>query len=94
MEAVPWTLSDRRLWLLSGGSGLYLMAQIAMAGFLVLFLHDARGLSNGEAAAVLAVAQVFAIGLRIAAGRWSDRARSRVRPLRLVGLAIFTGVCS
>ena len=34
----------------------------------------------------------FAIGLRIAAGHWSDRARSRVRPLRLVGLAIFTGV--
>ena len=92
VEAVPWTLRDRRLWILSGGSGLYLMAQIAMAGFLVLFLHDARGLSNGEAAAVLAVAQVFAIGLRIAAGRWSDRARSRVRPLRLVGLAIFTGV--
>jgi sugar phosphate permease len=92
VEAAPWTLRDRRLWVLSGGSGLYLMAQIALAGFLVLFLHDARGLSNGEAAAVLAVAQVFAIGLRIAAGRWSDRARSRVRPLRLVGLAIFTGV--
>ena len=92
VEAAPWTLRDRRLWVLSGGSGLYLMAQIAMAGFLVLFLHDARGLSNGEAAAVLAVAQIFAIGLRIAAGRWSDRAGTRVRPLRLVGLAIFAGV--
>jgi sugar phosphate permease len=92
VEAAPWTLRDRRLWVLSGGSGLYLMAQIAMAGFLVLFLHDARGLSNGEAAAILAAAQVLAIGLRIAAGRWSDRARARVRPLRLVGLAIFAGV--
>src|SRR5215218_9391527 len=49
IEPAPWTLRDRRLWLLSGGSGLYLMAQIAMTGFVVLFLHDARGLSNGEA---------------------------------------------
>ncbi|HET7856862.1 MAG TPA: MFS transporter [Gaiellaceae bacterium] len=91
-EAARWTLRDRRLWVLSGGSGLYLMAQIAMTGFVVLFLHDARGLSNGQAAAVLAVAQVLAIGLRIAAGRWSDRVRTRVGPLRLVGLAICAGV--
>lgn len=88
-ELEPWTLRDRRLWLLSGGSSLLLVAQIALTGFLVLFLHDARGLSTGEAAAVLAVAQVIAIGLRIGAGRWSDRARARIRPLRLVGLAIF-----
>jgi sugar phosphate permease len=88
-EPEPWTLRDRRLWLLSGGSSLFLVAQIALTGFLVLFLHDARGLSTGRAAAVLAVAQVIAIVLRIAAGRWSDRARARVRPLRLVGLAIF-----
>jgi sugar phosphate permease len=88
-EPEPWTLRDKRLWLLSGGSSLFLVAQIALTGFLVLFLHDARGLSTGKAAAVLAVAQVIAIVLRIAAGRWSDRARARVRPLRLVGLAIF-----
>ena len=88
-EPEPWTLGDRRLWLLSGGSSLLLVAQIALTGFLVLFLHDARGLSTGEAAAVLAVAQVIAIALRIGAGLWSDRARARIRPLRLVGLAIF-----
>ncbi|MGH2932348.1 MAG: MFS transporter, partial [Gaiellaceae bacterium] len=88
-EPESWTLRDRRLWLLSTGSSLFLVAQIALTGFLVLFLHDARGLSTGEAAAVLAVAQVIAILLRIGAGRWSDRARQRIRPLRLVGLAIF-----
>jgi sugar phosphate permease len=92
VDVAPWTLRDRRLWVLSGGSGLYLVAQIALTGFLVLFLHDARGLSTGEAAAVLAVAQVVAVGLRIGAGRWSDLARARVRPLRLVGLAIFGGL--
>jgi sugar phosphate permease len=88
LEAPQSTLRDRRLWVLSGGSGLYLVAQIALTGFVVLFLHDARGLSTGEAAAVLGVAQVIAVGLRIGVGRWSDRARARVRLLRLVGLTI------
>lgn len=88
LEVPQSTLRDRRLWVLSGGSGLYLVAQIALTGFVVLFLHDARGLSTGEAAAVLGVAQVIAVGLRIGVGRWSDRARARVRLLRLVGLAI------
>jgi sugar phosphate permease len=88
----PWTIRDRRLWILSIGSSLYLVAQIALTGFLVLFLHDARGLSTGEAAAVLAVAQAVAVGLRIAAGRWSDVMGARVRPLRIVGLAIFVSL--
>lgn len=88
----PWTIRDRRLWILSGGSSLFLVAQIALTGFLVLFLHDARGLSTGAAAAVLAVAQVVAVGLRIGAGRWSDLMGARVRPLRLVGLAIFASL--
>ena len=92
VEADAWTLRDRRLWVLSAGSGFFLVAQIAMTGFVVLFLHDARGLSNGGAAAVLAVAQVFAVGLRISVGRWSDLARARVGPLRIVGLAIFAGL--
>jgi sugar phosphate permease len=91
-EQAPWTLRDRRLWLLSLGSGLYLVAQIALTGFVVLFLHDARGLSIGKAAAVLAVAQAVAVCLRIAAGRWSDMVGARVRPLRLVGLAIFSSL--
>ena len=72
-EPEPWTLRDRRLWLLSSGSSLFLVAQIALTGFLVLFLHDARGLSTGEAAAVLAVAQVIAIVL-------ADRCRPLVGP--------------
>jgi sugar phosphate permease len=91
-DQLPWTLRDRRLWVLSAGSGLYLIAQIALTSFLVLFLHDARGLSTGKAAAVLAAAQVVAIALRIAAGRWSDVVRARVRPLRIVGLAIFASL--
>jgi MFS family permease len=80
------TLRDRRLWLLCVGSSLYLVAQLAITGFLVLFLHDERGLSDGAAAGVLAGVQVVAAAMRIGGGRWSDRLGSRVRPLRLVGL--------
>jgi MFS family permease len=81
------TLRDTRLWWLCGGSSLYVAAQIAVTGFVVLFLHDERGFSPGEAAAVLAGIQVVAATLRIGAGRWSDVLGSRIVPLRLVGLA-------
>jgi sugar phosphate permease len=85
---VEASLHDRRLWLLCGASGLYVAAQIATMSFLVLFLVDARGWSTGSAAAVLAASQVLAAALRIGVGRWSDRLRSRVLPLRLVGASM------
>jgi MFS family permease len=81
------TLRDRRLLLLCLASSLYLVAQIAITGFVVLFLHDQRGFSPGEAAAVLAGVNVLAAALRIGGGRWSDVIGSRILPLRLVGLA-------
>jgi sugar phosphate permease len=80
------TLRDHRLWLLCTGSSLYLVAQLALISFLVLFLHDERGLSDAAAAGVLAAAQVVAAGLRIGTGIWSDRIGSRIKPLLLVGL--------
>jgi len=86
-ETVEWTLRDRRLWELSAGSGMYLVAQVAIIGFVVLFLHDARGVSAGAAAGVLAGIQVVAACFRIGAGRWSDVVGNRAGPLRRVGLA-------
>jgi MFS family permease len=80
------TLRDHRLWLLCGGSSFYLVAQLAITGFLVLFLHDERGLTDAAAAGVLAGVQVVAAAMRIGGGRWSDRVGSRVRPLRIVGV--------
>jgi sugar phosphate permease len=81
------TLRDGRLWLLCGGSSFYLVAQLAITSFVVLFLYHARGFTRGEAAAVLAGIQVVAAGFRIGGGRWSDVAGSRVGPLRIVGVA-------
>jgi sugar phosphate permease len=84
---VPWTLADRRLWLLCFGSGLYLVAQMAIFGFAVLFLVDERGFSNAAAAGVLAGVQAAGAVLRLAVGRWSDVLGARVVPLRRIGLA-------
>ena len=84
---VPRTLHDRALWLLCASGGCYVIAQIAVISFVVLYLHDERGWSDSEAAAVLAAIQVLAVASRIAVGAWSDRVRSRVGPLRLVGIA-------
>lgn len=86
-EDVPWTLRDRRLWLLCFGSGIYLFGQVAVLGYVVLFLHDERGWSGGSAALVLAAVQVWALVLRIAVGRWSDVLGARLPPLRRVGVA-------
>jgi len=82
---------DPRMWLLAGGSALYLTAQIALTGFVVLFLHEHRGLSAHAAAALLAGINVLGIGARIGAGRWSDRLRKRLEPLRAIGLALTAG---
>ena len=91
-EAVEWTLRDRRLWILSAGSDLYLVGQVALLSFFVLFLHDEHGLSDAAAAAGLAVMQVGAIVTRISAGRISDSLGARIRPLRWIGLASCAGV--
>jgi sugar phosphate permease len=81
------TLRDHHLWLLCTGSSFYLVAQLALISFLVLFLHDERGLSKAAAAGVLGGAQVVAAGMRIGSGIWSDRVGSRIRPLLVVGIA-------
>jgi sugar phosphate permease len=79
---------DRFMWLLGTGTGLFLLAQIGITGFVVLFLHEHRGLSKEAAGAVLAAIYVLAIGARIGSGTVSDRLGSRLRPLRTIGVAL------
>jgi MFS family permease len=85
--AVAQIARDSRTWLLAGSAALLVVPQIALFGFTVLFLHDHRGLSPTQAAAVFAVAQVLAVTARVGVGRWSDLAGSRIRPLRFIALA-------
>jgi sugar phosphate permease len=79
---------DPRMWLLGTGTGLFLVAQIAITGFVVLFLHEHRGVSKHAAGAVLATIYVLAIAARVGSGRISDRLRNRLRPLRVIGVAV------
>jgi sugar phosphate permease len=76
------------MWLLGIGTGLYLLAQIGITGFVVLFLHEHRHVSKLDAAAVFATINVLAIAARIGSGRISDRLGSRLRPLRTIGVAL------
>jgi MFS family permease len=83
---------DPHMWRLGLGTGSYLTAQIGITGFVVLFLHEERGLSTHAAARVLVAINVLAIGARIGSGRISDRLGTRLKPLRTIGvaLAVFT----
>ncbi len=81
-------LRDRRLWQLAAGSTLLVSVQIALTGFVVLYLHEERGLSPGAAGAVLAAINVAGAVLRIGLGHLSDRIGSRLRPLRRLSLGL------
>lgn len=83
----PPPTKDPRIWRLGIGSGMFVVAQAAVIGFVVLFLHDDHGLGLGEAAAVLAAIQVVSAVARIAIGRLSDRRGRRIAPLRGAGIA-------
>jgi sugar phosphate permease len=81
-------LRDLRMWLLCSASALVLAGQLAIIGFVVLFLHDARGFSTAHAALVLAAVQVGGAAARIVVGRRSDRERRRVPLFRRVSTAL------
>ncbi len=85
---VSQPLRDPFMWLLGTGTGLYLLAQIGITSFVVLFLHEHRHVSREAAGAVLAVIYVLAVAARIGSGRISDRLGSRLQPLRVIGLAL------
>jgi sugar phosphate permease len=85
--AVEQPTHDPRQWRLGGASGLLIVGQSALLGFIVLFLHDARGLSVGVAAGGLAALQLLGAGARIVAGRQSDREGLRIPLLRRIAAA-------
>lgn len=80
-------MRDGRQWRLGAGSALLVVAQSAMLGFLVLFLHDDRGVRPEVAALVLAAVQLIGAGGRVRAGRVSDRLARRIAPMRRRALA-------
>ncbi|MFD9410580.1 MFS transporter [Streptomyces sp. NPDC059989] len=75
------------LWRLHGAAAVLCVPQFVVTGFSLLFLTEARGWSPGAAGGVLAVANLAGAGVRLLAGWWSDRAGSRIRPMRLLAAA-------
>jgi sugar phosphate permease len=85
-------LRDPRIWRICVGSFFYVTTQLSLLGFFVLFLHDRSGVSTAVAAGALAVTQVLGGGVRIIVGRWSDRLRARIVPMRRIALGITASV--
>jgi sugar phosphate permease len=85
-------LRDRRVWRICIGSTFYVVTQLSLLAFFVLFLHDRRGVSTAFAAGALAATQVLGAVSRIAVGRWSDHLRMRIVPLRRVAIGIAVSV--
>jgi sugar phosphate permease len=85
----PPPTRDARLWRLGAAGALLVAAQASMLGFVVLFLHDARGVSPALAAGALAALQLLGAGMRIVAGRRSDREGVRIAPIRRIAVRNF-----
>jgi MFS family permease len=81
-------LRSWRIWRITLGSALLIVPQLALLGFVVLFLHDERGFSATGAAYVLAGMAVCGALVRILSGLWSDRLGRRLVPLRRITVAL------
>jgi sugar phosphate permease len=78
------------LWRIHAASALLVVPQFTVATFALIFLIDARGWDASDAGRLLALAQLGGALSRLAAGYWSDRVGSRMRPMRI--LAVSTGI--
>lgn len=66
-------LRDRRIWRLSFASSALICTQVAITGFVVIFLESQRDFSATEAGLVLAAINVWGAAGRLMSGRRSDR---------------------
>lgn len=83
---------DPRIWRVAAAGALLAVPQFGVVAFFVIFLHEERGYAVGTAAGFLAAVQLCGGATRILVGRWSDSRRSRIGPLRKLGLATTLGL--
>jgi MFS family permease len=76
------------LWRIHAASGLLVIPQFAVVVFAFDYLVHALGWSITAAGALLASTQLAGAASRLVVGWWSDRAGSRLGPMRLVALTI------
>ncbi|WP_433574133.1 MFS transporter [Nocardia brasiliensis] len=75
-------LTSRPLWRLNAAAMFGVTAQSTTSVYLVTFLVHEHHFGLHSAATVLTVCQLMGAGARIGVGRWSDRCRSRIVPMR------------
>jgi MFS family permease len=75
------------LWRIHAVSVLLVVPQVVVWTFTLVWLISDRGWSAASAGALVSAAQVLGALGRVAAGRWSDRVGSRLRPIRTIALA-------
>jgi sugar phosphate permease len=82
------------LWRIHAVSVLLVAPQCVVWTFTLVWLMADRGWSAASAGAMVTFAQILGAAGRIAAGRWSDKAGSRLHPVRTIaiGAAIAMGL--
>lgn len=75
------------LWRIHAVSVLLVAPQVVVWTFTLVWLMTDRGWSAASAGALVTVAQFLGALGRIAAGRWSDRMGSRLRPISIIAVA-------
>jgi sugar phosphate permease len=68
-------------------SALLMVPQTVVLTFMLVWLIRAHGWSTPTAGALVSVSQLLGALGRVAAGRWSDRVGSRMRPIRTIAVA-------
>jgi MFS family permease len=75
------------LWRIHAVSVLLVIPQALVWTFALVWLMTERGWSPAAAGTLVMVTQILGALGRIAAGRWSDRVGSRLRPIRIIAVA-------
>jgi MFS family permease len=75
------------LWRIHAVAGLLMLPQTVTVTFMLVWLMNDHRWSVAAAGGLVTLSQLLGAVGRIAAGRWSDRVGSRMRPVRVVAVA-------
>jgi MFS family permease len=76
------------LWRIHAASALLMMPQTVTVTFMLVWLINEHHWSVAAAGGLVTISQLIGAGGRILVGRWSDRVGSRMRPVRIIAVAV------
>lgn len=80
------------LWRIHFASALLMVPQCVIATFMLVWLIVDTRWTIAAAGGLVTLSQLLGAAGRVLAGRWSDRVRSRLRPIRTLALAAATAM--